>query len=150
MARSNKSTFVKIQSTTLNALKQMLFSSEGGVDLTPIVKDLAVGSNSEDLTAINVALAYKGVKPEIDTTPRFDDVWEHRGTFHRYDVEDYSLIRDIVKCRITTLFLTEDGKFEVQSEDVTTMLYERFLELSDSCDSYVERITKYRSEHPQK
>ena len=39
----------------------MLFSSENGVDLSSIVNDLAGVQQDEDLTAINVALVFKGI-----------------------------------------------------------------------------------------
>ena len=68
---------VEISAMTLNALKQLLFS-EDGVNLTNIVKDLAAGGKNEDLSAINVGLTFKGIKPEMDMSPRwggFNDYW---------------------------------------------------------------------------
>ena len=84
---------VSIPVTTLNALKGLLFNSEDGVDLSPIVKDLTVGNTSEDLVAINVGLTFKGLTPEIDTTTRYSK--DYRDLVE-YTFVSYSLIRDLV------------------------------------------------------
>ena len=94
---------VEISAMTLNALKQLLFS-EDGVNLTNIVKDLAAGGKNEDLSAINVGLTFKGIKPEMDTSPRwggFNDYWRQ---YIAYTPVGYSLILDRVtykKCEIS-------------------------------------------------
>ena len=94
---------VEISAMTLNALKQLLFS-ENGVDLTNIVKDLAAGGKNEDLSAINVGLTFKGIKPEMDMSPRwgnFNDYWRQ---YSAYTPTGYSLILDCVtykKCEIS-------------------------------------------------
>ena len=94
---------VEISAMTLNALKQLLFS-EDGVNLTNIVKDLAAGGKNEDLSAINVGLTFKGIKPEMDMSPRwggFNDYWRQ---YTAYTPVGYSLILDRVtykKCDIS-------------------------------------------------
>ena len=94
---------VEISAMTLNALKQLLIS-EDGVDLTNIVKDLAAGGKNEDLSAINVGLTFKGIKPEMDMSPRwggFNDYWRQ---YIAYTPVGYSLILDRVtykKCEIS-------------------------------------------------
>ena len=94
---------VEISAMTLNALKQLLFS-EDGVNLTNIVKDLAAGGKNEDLSAINVGLTFKGIKPEMDMSPRwggFNDYWRQ---YIAYTPVGYSLILDRVtykKCEIS-------------------------------------------------
>ena len=94
---------VEISAMTLNALKQLLFS-EDGVNLTNIVKDLAAGGKNEDLSAINVGLTFKGIKPEMDMSPRwggFNDYWRQ---YIAYTPVGYSLILDRVtykKCGIS-------------------------------------------------
>lgn len=93
----NNDNFVSVPAMTLNALKQYLFASESGVDLSSIVEDLGGG----DLTAINVGLVFKGVKPEVDTKPRYDGNYGKR--YYRYDFKSYSLINDIVFCERTSL-----------------------------------------------
>lgn len=78
---------VSVPTPTLNALKTWLFSlDEESIDLGGIIEDLG----GEDMTAINVALAYKGIRPFIDTTSRFSRTYGNR--FSRYDFKDYSLI----------------------------------------------------------
>lgn len=84
---------VSIPVTTLNALKGLLFNSEEGVDLSPIVKDLTVGNDNEDLVAINVGLTFKGLTPKIDTTTRYSK--DYRDIVE-YTFVSYSLIRDLV------------------------------------------------------
>lgn len=69
MEETTKKGFVQIPEPTLKALKGLLFSKDGDVDLSPIVNDFAFPGN-EDLTAINVGLVYKGLTPKIDERPR--------------------------------------------------------------------------------
>lgn len=94
---------VEISAMTLNALKQLLFTKDG-VNLTNIVKDLAAGGKNEDLSAINVGLTFKGIKPEMDMSPRwggFNDYWRQ---YTAYTPVGYSLILDRVtykKCDIS-------------------------------------------------
>jgi hypothetical protein len=94
---------VEISAMTLNALKQLLFS-EDGVNLTNIVKDLAAGGKNEDLSAINVGLTFKGIKPEMDMSPRWGNFNEYWRQYSAYTPVGYSLILDRVtykKCEIT-------------------------------------------------
>ena len=94
---------VEISAMTLNALKQFLFT-EDGVNLTNIVKDLAAGGKNEDLSAINVGLTFKGIKPEMDMSPRWGNFSEYWRQYSAYTPVGYSLILDRVtyrKCEIT-------------------------------------------------
>ena len=94
---------VEISAMTLNALKQLLFS-EDGVNLTNIVKDLAAGGKNEDLSAINVGLTFKGIKPEMDMSPRWGDFNDYWRQYIAYTPVGYSLILDRVtykKCEIS-------------------------------------------------
>lgn len=93
-----KNGMVEISAMTLNALKQMLFS-EDGVDLTGIVNDLVAGGKNKDLSAINVGLTFKGIKPEMDMSTRwgnFNDYWRQ---YCAYAPISYSLILDRVTFR---------------------------------------------------
>ena len=104
----NKKGYVEVHKTTLNALKNMLFSQdENGVDLSSIVTDLNLTEEHRDLTAINVALVYKKVPINIDEKPRFAYDWRRK--FFRYDYTGYSLILGLVKVRKTTCELLVDG-----------------------------------------
>ena len=94
---------VEISTMTLNALKQLLFS-EDGVNLTNIVNDLVAGGKNEDLSAINVGLTFKGIKPEMDMSPRWGDFNEYWCRYIAYTPTGYSLILDRVtfkKCEIS-------------------------------------------------
>jgi alkylated DNA repair dioxygenase AlkB len=94
---------VEISAMTLNALKQLLFT-EDGVNLTNIVKDLAAGGKNEDLSAINVGLTFKGIKPEMDMSPRWGNFNEYWRQYSAYTPTGYSLILDRVtykKCEIS-------------------------------------------------
>lgn len=86
---------VEISAMTLNALKQLLFS-EDGVNLTNIVKDLAAGGKNEDLSAINVGLTFKGIKPEMDMSPRYGNFNDYWRQYSIYTPVGYSLILDRV------------------------------------------------------
>lgn len=105
-----KTTTVSIPVPTLNALKQILFTSdsENGVDLSPIIEDLG----GDDLTAINVGLVFKGIKPNIETQSRYESNYGKK--YYRYDFESYSLINDIVFCKRTALkYNPENGDSSV-------------------------------------
>ena len=94
---------VEISAMTLNALKQLLFS-EDGVNLTSIVDDLAAGGKDKDLSAINVGLTFKGIKPEMDMSPRWGNFSDYWRQYVAYTPVGYSLILDRVtykKCDIS-------------------------------------------------
>lgn len=97
-----QNTHVTISTATLNCLKQLLFSDKGGTDLTNIVNDLG----GDDLTAINVGLIHKGIKPEIDTQSRY--ATSYKG-FRRYDFVSYSMILDKVYVKTSNYEWTENG-----------------------------------------
>lgn len=107
-----KKGFVEVPATTLNALKNMLFSAEG-VDLSAIVNDLAASEDHKDLTAINVALTYKGVQIDIDKRPRYSYDWKNR--YNRFDYIGYSLILGVVKVKRTLIEVAENGEEKVVS-----------------------------------
>ena len=87
---------INVPVSTLNAIKNMLFSAEqGGVDLSSIVNDLTIGNENRDLMAINVGLTFKGIKPEIDSTTRYSRDYHD---LVEYTFISYSMIRDVVTC----------------------------------------------------
>lgn len=108
-----KKGFVEIPTTTLNALKKMLFTNEGGVDLSAIVNDLTASEEHRDLTAINVALTYKGVEIDVDKRPRYEYDWKNR--YYRYDYAGYSLILGFVKVKRTVVEVLENGEENIVS-----------------------------------
>ena len=80
---------------TLKAIKSMLFSNCGeGIDLTHIVNDLIVDEAYRDITAINVALAYKGVQIDINKSTRYTH--SHSNYFYKIEYINYSIIMGMV------------------------------------------------------
>lgn len=98
---------VSIPVTTLNALKGLLFNSEEGVDLSPIVKDLTVGNDNEDLVAINVGLTFRGLVPEVDKTTRYSKDYRE---LVQYTFVSYSMIRDLVTYERKTIARWDSNK----------------------------------------
>ena len=108
---------VNISVSTLNALKQLLFSSENGVDLSSIVKDISTGLNTnEDLTAVNVGLTFKGIKPEIDKTTRYVGENTYWRQYARLEFVDYSLILDRVSAKRTTISREKESNMWKEEE----------------------------------
>lgn len=97
MAKNNQSAFVQMPSSTVAALKAMLFNSAEGVDLSGIINDIAGNHSNIDLVAINVALAFHGHKPELDNTVRIVNSWEWGGTITTGKMVNLSLITNTVE-----------------------------------------------------
>lgn len=94
--KNTQTGFVQIPTQTLNALKNMLFANNGGVNLTNIINDLTLNNERNlDLTAIHVALVHKGVQVDIDKATRY----EHGGgnTIIKHEYVGHSLILGVVK-----------------------------------------------------
>lgn len=134
MVKSNN-TQVTISAAMLNCLKQVLFSQTNGVDLSPIVEDLG----GADTTAIAVALAYKGIKPEIDTTTRFDI--EYRDTYSKQEFNSYSVIKDVVLVTKTYFTWNNDTHTwnNARSQDMEISLY-NWLNKSTSEEDVKDKI----------
>lgn len=105
--------FVEVPATTLNALKNMLFTNNDGVDLSNIINDLTPNAENRDLTAINVALTYKGVDVSIDERPHYSYDWKNR--YNRFDYSGYSLILGIIKAKRTLIEVAENGEEKIVS-----------------------------------
>ena len=137
MVKSNN-TQVTISAAMLNCLKQVLFSQTNGVDLSPIVEDLG----GDDKTAIAVALAYKGIKPEIDAAPRFD--YFSTNYYHAYKLESYSIIRDSVTVSDTChTFNKETQLWEKHTYSQCVMNLSRWLNLSTSEEECRDKVRAY-------
>ena len=133
-----KATTINVPVPTLNALKQLLFTSDSeGVDLSSIVKDL--GGN--DLTAINVGLVFKGIKPKIEDASRYGVHYGNK--FYRYDFKSYSLIKDEVICeRIILKYNKENGDTTVDSSREEKLTYAQWMDLSPEINSVINEIVK--------
>lgn len=88
---------VAIPEPTLNALKNLLFSAEGTIDVSPIVDDLAISEDCKDILAINIALVMKGMKPGIGKF-RFK---KEGSLLITWELTHFSLISGIVTVRIS-------------------------------------------------
>jgi hypothetical protein len=120
---------VSVPQMTLNALKQMLFSNENGVDLTNIINDLAGNDEQKDLVAIHVALVHKGIQPEVDTSTRYERNYGNR--FYKYEFVKSSLILGTVTYIRTDCTIGEHGDIEIgrQHSDLAVLDYERWCAL---------------------
>lgn len=139
MVKSNNNPKVTISAAMLNCLKQVLFSQTHGIDLSPIVEDL--GGN--DKTAIAVALAYKGIKPEIDTTTRFG----YNGAFYtKYEFVSYSIILDTVIVASTYISYNKETKqWDTDSKQYRDLTFnlDRWLDTSTSEEDCRTRVKEY-------
>lgn len=88
---------VAIPEPTLNALKNLLFSAEGIINVSPIVNDLAISENCKDMLAINIALVMKGIKPDIGKF-RFK---KEGSLLITWELTHFSLINGVVTVRVS-------------------------------------------------
>lgn len=114
--------FVEVPTTTLNALKNMLFTQDAqGVDLSNLINDLTPSAEAKDLIAINIALTHKGVRVNVDERPHYAHEWKRE--FTRFDYTGYSLILGVVKVHRTLCRLNDDGTIqELKTQDETMCL----------------------------
>ena len=139
--KQTKKGFVEVPQTTLNALKNMLFTNnEGSVDLSSIINDLTPNAESRDLTAINVALTYKGVCVDIDERPHY--AYDYRNRFCQYDFCGYSLILGVVKCVRTYCELCEDGTIAVLNKESNIQLFDQWAEMTTDFEDIRAKIAK--------
>jgi hypothetical protein len=128
---------VRISTAMLNCLKQVLYSQTNGVDLSPIVEDLG----GDDTMAIAVALAYKGIKPEIDTTTRFD---YYCNSYEQYEFVSYSLIKNMVTAkRCVYTFNQNTVQWETKQLNDTCFNLDRWLVMSTSEETCRHRVKQY-------
>lgn len=131
---SNNTKFT-INAAMANCIKQLVFSQTNGVDLTPIVEDLG----GSDMTAIAVALAYKGIKPEIDTATRFEP--EYGKTYAMYEFKSYSVIMDTVLVSKTCITWNKyDNKWESSHPQEISLLLSRWLDMPTSKEDCIAKI----------
>ena len=88
---------VAIPEPTLNALKNLLLSAEGIINISPIVNDLAISENCKDMLAINIALVMKGIKPDIGKF-RFK---KEGNLLITWELTHFSLINGVVTVRVS-------------------------------------------------
>ena len=97
---------VAIPEPTLNALKNLLFSAEGIINVTPIVNDLEISENCKDMLAINIALIMKGIKPDIGKF-RFK---KEGSLLITWELTHFSLISGIVTVKVSAMKYDSETK----------------------------------------
>lgn len=148
MKKSIKAT-VEVPTTTLSAIKNMLFNSEEGVDLSTIVNDLTYGKENDDLTAINVGLTFKGIKPDVDNQTRFDTGY---CSLERYVFLGSSLILNQVRVARSYLRFNKDtNSFETEWENRSEETYsmERWLDMSTNEAEQRKSIVEQYGKKPE-
>lgn len=116
-SNKNLSGMVEIPAITLNALKGLLFTEGDGVDLSGIIDDIG----GDDLTAINVALAFKKQVPEIDRRLRYAISYS-KEYYTVYEFQRFSLIRGVVEVMRQSIYF--DNRREPQPEEFGMSLSE--------------------------
>ena len=98
MKKLNK--MVEIPIITLNTLKKLVFGNEEGINVSPIVDDLAIGLTEEakEIMSLHVALTLKGLKPDLDI-PKISFQASWRGVnVHIY--QGFSLIQGLCSFKV--------------------------------------------------
>lgn len=140
--KESKKGFVQMPVQTLNALRNMLFSNEGGVDLSNLINDLAPNEEQRDLTAINVALVHKGVNIDIDKATRYEHRWGNKIT--KYVYVGYSLILGLVKTEQYDCHIDENGDLVVDSkrDGISAYGFDQWAELTTNVADLLDKIQK--------
>lgn len=97
---------VAVPEPTLNALKNLLFSTKGTIDVSPIVNDLAVSEDWKDILAINIALVMNGIKPEIGKF-RFK---KEGHLLITWELTHFSLISGLVTVKVSAMKYDSETK----------------------------------------
>lgn len=89
MKKTNNPATVVISNATAEAICDLLYSENGGVDMSPIIDDLG----GTIVHKLNVGLLMKGLKPEADTRMRMR---HHSDSRYRLAFVNYSFLLDKV------------------------------------------------------
>lgn len=139
---ANHKGFVSIPAVTLNALKNMLFVNEGGIDFTNVVNDLAQDDEHRDLTAIHLALVHKGVHIDIDKATRYEHSWKNNIIKHEY--VGYSLLLGFVKVQSYDCHIDENGDLVVdrKRDHISGYDFNRWYEWTTDVATLLDKIEK--------
>ena len=145
--KTQNNAMVNVPVATLNCIKSLLFGEEG-VNLSGIVKDIAGVQENEDLTAINVALAFKGIKPDIDTDPRFESNYK---SVYKWELVHVSLITNTVKYKITSAVAWKNGEWNKEEfyEKERTCSIEFWLNMTTDETAVKKRVEELYPFTPQ-
>lgn len=97
---------VAVPEPTLNALKNLLFSAKGTIDVSPIVNDLTISEDYKDILAINIALVMNGIKPEIGKF-RFK---KEGHLLITWELTHFSLISGVVTIKVSAMKYDSETK----------------------------------------
>lgn len=127
---------------TLNALKNMLFANEGGVDFTNLINDLTTNDINRDLTAIHVALVHKGINIDIDKATRYERSWHNNITKHEFT--GYSLLLGIVKVQSYDCHIDENGDLTVdrKRDEIVCVGFDQWAEWTTDVATLLDKIQK--------
>lgn len=140
--KANKKGFVQMPAQTLNALKNMLFSNDGGVDLTNIINDLAADDEHRDLTAIHVALVHRGINIDIDKATRYEHSWRNNITKHEF--VGYSLILGFVNVQSYDCHIDETGDLVVdhKRDEISHYNFDQWAKWTTNVADLLDKIQK--------
>jgi len=123
--KQKSSSTVKMPKATLMAIKAMLFNGKEGVDLSTIINDLSAIQADPDLTAINVALVFKGIT--IDTGENIRYSYDYKRYYER-TFESCSLILDQVCYTYKYFEYQSDGSYAEYNGSKSTCSVSEWLE----------------------
>lgn len=129
---------VSVPKPTFNALKNLLFSTEG-IDVSPIVNDLAISEDCKDLMAVNIALVMKDMKPEIG---KFRYKKEGR-LFVTWELVHYSLINGIVTVKVSAMRYDSETKTFTDYEVFPKENHIDYLEWAEASNNKREILDKF-------
>lgn len=130
---------VSVPKPTFNALKNLLFSATGTIDVSPIVNDLAISEDCKDLLAINIALVMKDMKPEIG---KFRYKKEGR-LFITWELVHYSLINGVVTVKVSAMRYDSETKTFTDYEVFPKENHIEYLEWAEASNNKREILDKF-------
>jgi hypothetical protein len=129
---------VAVPTPTLAAIKAMLIS-ESGIDVSPIVEDLAVSPDHKDFMFINVALVMKGKVPDIGKY-RYK---KEGNLLITYEATHFSLISGIVSVKKTALRYMSNSNNFVDYDMISgndNIDYTEWAEMTDDRSSLLDQF----------
>lgn len=132
---------VAVPTPTLAAIKAML-TSEAGIDVTPIVEDLAVSPDHKDFMFINVALVMKGKVPDIGKY-RYK---KEGNLLITYEATHFSLISGIISVKKTALRYKPDGETFVDYDMINHEDNIDYSEWADMTDDKRSVLDQFKSD----
>lgn len=140
--KTTKQNSTLVPNGTLKAIKSMLFSNCGeGIDLTNIVNDLITDEAGRDITAINVALAFKGVQIDINKSTRY--TYSHSNYFNKMEYINYSIIMGVVAVKETYCRFENDTITPIR-EDIRSISLNDWETYSTNFEELKEKLISYK------